>query len=114
MEEQEKKHRLEQYRLQQFSAPHAAIQAGAYAQPGSLLEAAPVVDQKPRVVIHVDSDSFCKPGYCSHRPQHAAAAHLAHAADAQVEELRDPSLRTKPLGECAHAIQPAAHWSPRL
>ena len=61
----EEKQRLEQFRLQAFSTPHAAIQAGSKAEPGSLLEAAPVSETQTRVVLHFDADAFCeRPAVC--------------------------------------------------
>ena len=59
----EEKRRLEQFRVQQFSTPHAAIVAGAQPElAGAQLAAAPVPDQAAsRVILHFDSDAFCAP-----------------------------------------------------
>ncbi len=76
------KQKREQFRVEQFSKPHPALQAST-SETQQLPDPEVPVDQD-RCVIHCDVDAFY----------------------AQCEELRNPSLQGKPFGEFCAAQGP--------
>lgn len=73
------KRELEAFRRAQFAGPHATLASRPHSSPAAVPDAATedITPDTDRVILHFDVDSFY----------------------AQVEEIRNPSIRGRPVGE---------------
>lgn len=85
MEEKLEKRRRETFRISQYAQPHLA-EGTQVAQEPSAASSTEVTPDTARIIMHCDVDAFYS----------------------QCEENRDPSLATRPLGECTVILRDCA------